>query len=81
MPDVSLSAVKEARRRIEAEQACVRVGSMAWYDLQWEHESLSDLVNDWRGESARAHVRLHADTWLDRLRWWLRVLVRFRFGP
>ena len=44
MPDVALSGVKEARRRIEEEQSRVRVGSSAWHDLQWEHESLSDFI-------------------------------------
>ena len=59
MPDVALSGAKEARRRIEEEKACVRVGSSAWYDLQMEHESLSDFIDDWRGERARAPAHGH----------------------
>ncbi len=76
MPDVALSGVKEARRRIEEEQSRVRVGSSAWHDLQWEHESLSDFIDDWRGERARA--RLHTDTWRYRLRWWWFTSPGFR---
>ena len=71
MPDVALSGAKEEMRRVEEELERVRAGSSAWHDLQWEHESLSDFIGDRRGERARA--RLHADSWRDRLRWWLRV--------
>jgi hypothetical protein len=71
MPDVALSGAKEEIRRVEEELARARVGSSAWHDLQWEHESLSNVIDEWRNERARA--RLHEDTWRDRLRWWLRV--------
>ncbi len=73
MPDVALSGAKEELRRVEEEQARVRALSSAWYDLQWEHESLSDFIDDGRRARARARARLHADSWRDRLRWWLHI--------
>ena len=73
MPDVALSGAKAEMRRVEEELASARAGSSAWHDLPWEHESLSNVIDDWRGERARARARLHADTWRDRLRWWLRI--------
>ena len=70
MPDVALSGAKEARRRIEEEIATARAGSSTLHDLRWEHESLSDFIDDWRGRRARTVARLHTDAWRHRLRWW-----------